>query len=393
MLGAIYLYRTMLLYSDEHTALIGASIYLFLPVMFLYAGLAELGCGTVFFITAISYYFLRYIKNHDGRDIVLASFLIGTGFLYKRPILLMVFICSAYLIYSRIKNRDINLSMSIKIILLSLVPIIPWMVIGKFFTWRNYKIVMSNFIPPHGKVFTYLLQLPSDISWILFILFISSIIYVLLVKKSNLSLFFLLLFIAHYFFYAIDMGSRSPRFSMAFYPTISVFIALFISYMVNLIQMKHAFRITFVILLSYLIAICTIPSLNAQYLKSIEFIKLEEYPSERAMRWVRDNVRDGEKILTLRIMTALFYRDKYKIEKNKIIDFWYELDDVSTPEKLKKLSVDNGVTYIVFPYGAVYDEYFPILKYLKENKENEFTNVTEYNMGDNFIFIYKYSEL
>jgi len=399
ILGSIYIYRTILLYGDDHTALLGASIYPFLPVMFLYAGLAELGCGTVFFIIAISYYFLRYIKNGDSRDIILASFLIGTGFLYKRPIFLMTFICSAYLMYSWMKNRDVNLSISMKIILLSLVPIIPWMIIGKFFTWRNYKIVMSNFIPPHGKVFTYLSQLPSDISWLLFILFIGSIIYILMIKKSHLSLFFLLLFIAFYFFFAIDMAGRSPRLSMAFYPAISVFTALFISFLVNKIRLKHAFRVVYLLFLFYLITICAVPPLNARYLKSAEFIKLEDYPSKEAMQWVRDNVHEGERVLTIRIMTALFYRDKYKIDKDKIVDFWYEIDEISTPERLRQFCIENKITYVVFPYGAVYNKYFPILRYLYENRDNEFIKVKEYNIGENYIYIYKssydlsYSEL
>ena len=127
-------------------------------------------------------------------------------------------------------------------------------------------------------------------------------------------------------------------------------------------------------------------------MQHIEMKKLQPYPSEEAMNWVRDNVKDGEKILTLRIMTALYYRDKYKIDKNKIIDFWYELDGVSTPGELRKFCIDNGVTYIMFPYGAVYDEYFPILKYLHDDKENEFEKVADFNIGGNFIYIYKYRE-
>jgi hypothetical protein len=145
-------------------------------------------------------------------------------------------------------------------------------------------------------------------------------------------------------------------------------------------------------LISYLILNNTVPFLNAAFLGQPEFKKMQDYPTERAMKWVKNNVRNGEKILTIRIMPALFYRDKYGIHKNKIIDFWYEIDEVSTPEKLKKFCITNDVTYIMFPYGAVYNEYFPILKYLNENVNNEFSKVTEFNMGENFIFIYKYRE-
>ncbi len=392
LLGAIYLYRTILLYSDIRAALFGAAIYLFSPITFVYSTLAYLSSGTVLFVILSSYYFLRFLENENSRDIVLVSYVIGAGFLYKRGTFLMVFICAAYLIYCRLKNKDLHLSIYLKGMLLAIVPIIPWMIIGKYFTWRNFKITLSNFIPPHGKVYSYLTLLPSDISWILFALFIISIIFIVKRKKDHLSQFFLFLFISYYFLFAIDLGNRSPRLAMVFNPTISIFIALFLSYIVSKIRWKYSFRIIFIILLAYLIAICTVPSLNATYLKSVEMIKLESYPSEKAMNWVKDNVKGGEKIVTLRIMTALYYRDKYEIDKNKIIDFWYEIDEVSTPEKLKKFCIENEATYIMFPYGALYNKYYPILKYLKENNENNFLKVMEYSLGDNFIFIYKFHE-
>jgi hypothetical protein len=392
LLSAIYLYRTILLYDNKRTALFGATLYLFFPITFVYSGLAYLSSGTVFLVILISFYFLRFIENKSSRDIILVTYFIGAGFLYKRNTFLMVFICVAYLIYCRIKSKDLKLSVSMKGMLLSMFPIIPWMIIGKYFTWRNYQVTLSNFIPPHGKIYSYFMNIPSDISWLLFVLLLISIAYILKLRKDNLTKFFLLLFISYYFLFAIDLGGISPRLAMVFNPTISIFIALFLSYVVSKAKWKYLFRTVFVILLAYLIAICAVPALNARYLKQVEMIKLQNYPSQDAMKWVKDNVRNGEKIVTIRIMTALYYRDKYEIEKNKIIDFWYEIEEVSTPEKLKEFCMENKVTYIMFPYGAVYNEQFPILKYIKENNKNEFIKIAEYNMGKNFIYIYKYRD-
>jgi 4-amino-4-deoxy-L-arabinose transferase-like glycosyltransferase len=391
LLGAIYLFRTIILFNDERAAILGSLIYLFFPVTFLYAGLAEVGCGTVFFIILISFHFLRFIKNRDYRDIILTSFFIGAGFLYKRPVFLMVFICAAYLMYDRVKNKNRDLSISLKVLSLSLIPIIPWMIIGKFYTWRNYKIVWSNFIPPDGKVYAYIMQIPSDISWVLFALFILSTIFILAFKRNNLTLFFLSLFIIYYFFYAIDMAAISPRLSMVLYPTIAAFTALFVSEIINKIRWKHFFKSIFIAFFAYLIAICTIPPFNSRYLKSVEFKKLQYYPIEEAMQWVKENVKDGEKILTLRIMPALFYRDKYKIEKNKIVHYWYELKDVSTPEKLRKFVYENRITYILFPYSPEYpySQHVPILQYLKENNENEFLETSRFQRDNYTLHLYR----
>jgi 4-amino-4-deoxy-L-arabinose transferase-like glycosyltransferase len=393
VLTAVYIYRIILLFSVERDALLGASIYLFLPVTFIYASLAELACSTIFFITLISFHFLRFIQQKDDRDIVMVSFFIGAGFLYKQPVFLMFFICTAYLVFCRLRNRDLPVTRAMRMMLLSLAAVVPWMIIQRYFAWRQYRIIWENLIPPDGMGYSHFMHLPVEVTWGIFVLFVLSIFFLLKCVRNDLTLFSLLLFIAYYIFLALDQLSVSPRMLMAFCPTISIFSALIISPIMSKIRRKYAFNFVLVLLISYLVLNNMLPSLNAAFLGQPEFKKMEDYPSENAMKWIRDNVREGEKIVTLRIMTALFYRDKYEIDRNKIIDFWYELDDVSTPEKLIKLIIDNDVTFIMFPYGDVYDGYFPILKYLYENMNDEFIKVTEYNIGNNYIYIYKFREL
>jgi hypothetical protein len=350
-----------MLFSGERAALLGASIYLFLPVTYIYAGLAELACSTIFFIVLISFHFLRFIQQKSDRDIVMVSFFIGAGFLYKY----------------------------IRMLLLSLVPVFPWIMIQRYFAWRQYRIIWANLIPPDGMGYSHFAHLPIEVTWGIFILFLLSIVYLLIRERNDLTLFSILLFIAYYIFLALDQVSVSPRMLMAFCPTITIFSALMLSSIMNNLGRKYSFNAVPVIVITYLVLNNMVPSLNSAFLGQPEFIKMEDYPSENAMKWVRDNVGEGEKIVTLRIMTALYYRDKYNIDKSKIIDFWYELDEVSTPEKLLKLSRQNDVTYVMFPYGAVYDGYFPILEYLKNNRNDEFIKVKEYSIGDNFIYIYK----
>jgi len=143
LLSAIYIYRTINLFSSKESALLGASIYLFLPIVFFYSHTAETEIGTNLFIIMISYYFLKFIENRDNRDLLLTSFLISIGFLYKLHILLMLIICTAYFIFFtfRSKGKDFDLGMLLKVLIVTLVPIIPWMIISKFFSWRNYNVV------------------------------------------------------------------------------------------------------------------------------------------------------------------------------------------------------------------------------------------------------------
>lgn len=391
--SAVYLYRTILLIANKETALTGATIFLFLPVLFTYAKLAEISCGTLYFIMLISFHFLRFIKQEDNRDLLLASFFIGLGFMYRQEIFLMFFICTIYLLARSIISQDLNLKNHLKVMLISLVSIIPWMIISKFFSWRNYKIIWSNFKPFEGKVFSFFLHMPLDISWILFVLFMFSVVFILIFKRNPISLFFGLLFLSYYFFLALDIANYSPRLAMSYYPAISVYLSLFLCSIIDTVRWKHTFKMIYMIIAIYMISICTVPSLNAQFLSSFEFRKLKYFPSEDAMRWVKENVKEGEKILTLRIMSADFYRLKYEIDNNRIVSFRYEIKNANTADKLMAFIREHKITYIMFPYNFAYIRQMrpdlDISEYIKSNLDKEFMEIATYNNDENYIYIVK----
>ncbi len=390
LLSAIYLYCTVMLFSNKETALLGASIYLFSPLMFFYAHSGELHSGVIFFIVLVSFHFLKFLKYEDYRDLLLTSYFISIGFLYKRDILLMFFICGGYLFIRGIRNRELFSGRHLKILLISLIPIIPWIIIGKFFTWRNYTIVWSH-ITSLDRLTAYFMLIPSTVSWAVFFLFLLSIGYVLIFKRGELSLFFGLLFIAYYVFYTIDMGALAPRLSTAFYPTIAVFLACFLSNLVNKIGSKHSFKIVFSVLTFYLILICSMPSFNVRYL-GIDGLKLQNFPSEDAMKWVKNNITEGEKILAIRILPVFFHMDKYEIDRDRVVTFWYELPEtISEIEKIKKFCNENNTGYIMFPHGPEYPVTgnLKVLKSLKADRNKEFLKIAEFNSGENYIYIYK----
>ncbi len=392
ILSAVYLYKTINLLYDKKTALLGMSIFLFSPIIFTYAHFAELGSGVIFFIVVSSYYFLRFIIYQDKRGLLLSAYFIGTGFLYKRDLFLMFFICSAYLVLNKIKNREFCLTVPLKILSLPLFPIIIWLIIGKFFNWRGAWINLSNFTSLE-KVMSYLLLIPTQISWILFLLFLVSIVFVLLAKRNHLSLYLGFLFLAFYAFYTSQsLNVAVDRFAMAFYPTVAVFLAILLSSILQKIKWKHSFKLVFAVLTMYLLLICTVPDFS-EGLISFKNVKEQSYPNGKAMKWVSENVKDGEKVMTLRIKPDLFYMDKYEIAPNKIISFWYkyELGEISTAQKLREFSRSNQVTYVLFPSGPYFKELFhnPILRYLQENINNEFIEAASFNIDENYILIYK----
>jgi hypothetical protein len=390
LLCAIYLYRTICLFHEKQAALLVAAIYLFLPISFAYAYLAELESGVIFFIVAISFYFLRFIKNRDNRDLFVSAYLIGIGFLYKDPVFLVFPVCFIFLVFHKVKNPHLFSMVHLKIFSLALVPVVPWMIITKLFSWRNYTFQLSNLTSFEGKIADYFSVMSLNLSEIVFILFVLSFIYFCFFKRNILTVFYGFLFIVYYFFIISDMGSISPRFSMAFYPTITIFISLFIITMIQNIKWKYSVNLFSILLISYLIVISSMLPTTNRFL-TIENRKLFYFPSEKAMKWVDRNVKDGEKILTVRILSADFYRVKFGIDKHKIIALWYELNELYPPEKLREFSREKDVSYIMFPYNKYLSNQvgFEILQYLKNNHNNEFRELETFNIDENYIYIYK----
>ena len=387
VLGAIYLYRAIDLFRDKETALLGAGIYLFSPIVFFYANLAEVACGTIFFVILISFHFLRFIKNNGDSDLILTSFFIGLGFLYKRSIFLMLFVCIGYLILSNFKNRNPALTLNIKVLLISLAPIIPWLIIGKIYTYRNYEITWSHFFS-FEKLTSYLSMIPTQISWIVFIIFLISIIFAIVKKRDALTFYFGFLFIAYYLFYTADRWTEIHRFSMVFYPVIAVFVAQFIAFIARKIRWKHSFKLASGILLIYLILISTVWQVPSLYARFVTYKNIESryFPCDKAMLWVKDNVKDGEKVLVIQVTPAAFYRDKYGIDREKIIGG--SLLDYSSTSELLAYCRANKITYLMLSNGPAdkANMKWETIKYLKNN--NGANEEADFKLDGNHIYVF-----
>lgn len=388
LLTAVYIYRIINLYFDKNISLFGASIYLFSPLSFYFAHTAEIASGLAFFITVISFHFLRYLKVEDFRDLILTSFLIGIGFLYKRDVSLMFFVCTIYIIlYGRIKRRE-RLKREIQILSLSLLSIIPWMIIDRFFTWRKYSIHWSHLFSV-DTAFKYLLLLKIQLWEFLFLLFLFSLILHLITKRDNLNLFLGLLFISFYLFYTLDYTAKYEvhRFDLVFYPLISIILSQFMDTIGKRVRWRHFYILSFTFLIIYLLVLNLNGPLRNTRLFEVRTLK---FPSKEAIKWIKNNINENEKILTLRILPAKFYIDKLNIKTDKVVVLWYVISEIDSIEGLKDFCVKNKITHIMFPYSfkRPYSNE-RLARYLKENKNEEFGEVAKFELDGNYIYIYK----
>lgn len=385
--------------NSKEIGLISACFYAFSPIVFHYSALAELICGTVFFSILIIYLYLKYVKTNNNGYLILSFYFISLGFLYKRVIVLML----AVLIISifSLREKKVSLPFILKLSYFCLVPIIPYIVIGKIYPNNPFGINLLNWFEPQA-VFGYFVLLLRQLSYPLSLLVVISTTYILFTKdifKPSVFVFFVL-FILYYVFYTSGSWHGSGgyiygvnRYSMIFYPFISISIGLFLDRIIRSIKWRYSFELIFFVLIIFLFSISTIwqvPPLNARFV-TYKNIESRYFPCDKAMLWVKDNVNDGEKILIIRVTPAAFYRDKYGIDRNKIIGLGENLKVIATPKKLKLFCDDNDISYILFSYGPADSKNMKknIIKELKHNNKKEFRMLEKFQSGINSIFIYK----
>ena len=411
ILSGVFLYRTINLFYEKEAALLGASIYLFSPLVFSYATVGHLANGTVFFIIVVSYFFLKFIRDGNNKDLILTAYFISVGSLYKRPIILLFLICSAYLIVNKIKQKDLHLKFHLKILSLSLISFLPWYFIG---TRSGGGFILSQ-LSTFDSLFSAFLMIPSQLSWPVFLLFMLSIIFALY-KRDHLSVFFGIVFIVYYVLFTTVQQQTVHRYSMAFYPTISVFLAQFIYSILQKVRWRYAFKVAFSVLIIYLAILCIIPRSSTKLItfKYTDF-ENQQFPVEKSMEWILNETGDDERVLIFGFSRKYeFYARQKGIDREKIYPAKMNLspsDDYKAfSQNLKELCKKQKISYIMFRAyndrisNPFYNNMFrengfikktiintkkgerKIKKFLKENKYDAFK---KFNMDDNYIYIYK----
>ena len=411
ILSGVFLYRTINLFYEKEAALLGASIYLFSPLVFSYATVGHLANGTVFFIIVVSYFFLKFIRDGNNKDLILTAYFISVGSLYKRPIILLFLICSAYLIVNKIKQKDLHLKFHLKILSLSLISFLPWYFIG---TRSGGRFILSQ-LSTVDSLFSAFLMIQSQLSWPVFLLFMLSIIFALY-KRDHLSVFFGIVFIVYYVLFTTVQQQTVHRYSMAFYPTISVFLAQFIYSILQKVRWRYAFKVAFSVLIIYLAILCIIPRSSTKLItfKYTDF-ENQQFPVEKSMEWILNETGDDERVLIFGFSRKYeFYARQKGIDREKIYPAKMNLspsDDYKAfSQNLKELCKKQKISYIMFRAyndrisNPFYNNMFrengfikktiintkkgerKIKKFLKENKYDAFK---KFNMDDNYIYIYK----
>ncbi|HIE44011.1 MAG TPA: hypothetical protein EYP78_04360 [Candidatus Omnitrophica bacterium] len=354
LMTSVYLYRLLLLFRDKETAVVGSAFFLFLPVFFYYGHMAYLTAGAIFLVVCSIFYFLRYIKEGEREDFIIALFLSSIGFLYKRVLLVLLLTFFLYLLLKTIISRDLpdGPSFYLRSFWVGLVPVIPWSFLSYRFSERNYSFILSNWFSWESALFV-LRQMPQAITYPVFLLFIFGVIYSLWKKRDELTHFSLLWFFSFYVFINSDW-CRSVRLALPLYVAVAIITVQFIC------AILPGKRVVFLSIFSVVPLYLLLASLlfNFYPLQSkytlLTNLKNGYVPYPEAMKYIKEYLPKGSRIYApMGCEPSHFYLYRYGLEGRVYWGrkIWIEDKTKQSLENLYQFCKTDNFEYLLLPDG------------------------------------------
>jgi len=96
MMAAAYVYGIVKLFRDEDAALASAALFLFFPSTYIYAGRMMLVSGLVFFVAAVSYHLLKYLRDGSVGALAISAVIYSASLLFRKELIVLFPILAAY---------------------------------------------------------------------------------------------------------------------------------------------------------------------------------------------------------------------------------------------------------------------------------------------------------
>jgi len=321
ILTSFFIFKITALYRPQATAFISALLILFLPNCFYYAGVAELGAGTLFFMVLLAYLGLVVLQGREPVPFLWFILAGGAAFFYHRMAIMMLGILLVFFIWMRLYGKcdTPTLRRWIGATYFALVPILLWLLIDLFLNIRNYEVTLTNFIRPE-VLLRYLLQGPTQIGYPLFLLFLGSLFWAFFRKKDPLSSLCIIWFLLAYLFLTADSSAARlqqigfPRYGLVLYGPVAILIADVFG---RLFQKLGPWggRLAIGVLLGSLLSVSTVmpmPPVEARYTTFLQREESDYAIYEEAIPFMMRTLPEGTKIFDTRGSDYFkFYLKKY----------------------------------------------------------------------------------
>jgi len=421
LFAGFYVYRIILLFRDRKTALLASVMLLFIPGFFYFTHLSYKEPGLIFFICASSFYLLRYSKENLKNDLVIASFFVGAGYLYKDPILFFIPIFwASWLIHFMISEKSINIFNFLKkskdkliFTWFSFVPIIPWFI--STLLWRKLYdgVLKISYLTPFSLIKYTLISMPYDVGWVLYFLFFIAFLYAIyrIINKNEIlltvtAITFIVINIV-YAFGAPVWGAFQRWYIPSLFGVV-IIISIFIGDILSRIAKSRTAYLT-------VIVICSIFTIQATLL-TIENLGEQYLPFDKTFKYIKEKIpEDNNMLVTAGPNPYRFYIEKHNIKNEFDHTKWILPSEKQNMNNLYTYCKDNDISYILFPYPMPQQYYYvrtknapylempngtwlfeavnPYLIIEMSKNENDYFNLIKtFELGRNKMFIFKVIE-
>ena len=357
ILSSFTMYKLVSEHKNEKWALFSSISLLFLPGIFYFVNISQLTTGVIFFTLASLYFLLKYVHKKDKNSLIYMTLFLILGFQYKETFFLVYGIIFSYLVYLYlIKKKDVNYNRIIKYTLLSIIPMILWLVVQINF---NPNPSVSRLVGLFGifsftHIFRYIIALPYQATLPVTILFLISLpfaVYNIIKKKDELSFVFLMYFLVSLVFFTTDsLGNYMVvyRYGADLLPSIAFFTFFFL----EKFEKKKAFEI-----LSYCLIIFLV--ISSGYLTYHNW-ENRFVPMDGTFSYIKENVPEDARILkTMAPNPYKFYIGKYELKQKFKHELWENASEQNITN-LYNFMKKNNYSYFIFPEPAQsYQSYWP----------------------------------
>jgi len=376
LLTALFMFKLVGLYRDRWTATLAGALVIFIPTYFFYSSLNYPEAGGMLFILLASFYFLRHARTLSYGDLLFSIFFLSLGVLYKRVVLIMWGVFGVYWLVSRMRGeRWLSWSIYPRFVWIGLVPIIPqWMTV-RLFSDVHYFFDLSNWATLKTAI-QNLAILPGQTTIPLFFLFAGGIIWALLKRRDDLTLYSLILFVLYYVFWTSYFYIGDPRYMMSVFPSVVILGASFLGELRKNSRWKRVVSILAVFLLGFMIYKIPVNPVG----KSFKYGSVFYFSYDEVYNYLKDNLKSKEKVGFISpITTAVgFYRYKFGLEHK--LDFVFLSEDtLSNSEATRRYFKKQNIKYLLVFYPQNYPffslDVYKRLENFVDSSENIFIEV------------------
>ncbi|PJA61944.1 MAG: hypothetical protein CO162_03640 [bacterium (Candidatus Ratteibacteria) CG_4_9_14_3_um_filter_41_21] len=361
--GGLFLVKIISLYRKEPMMLLSAyTLYIFLPPLFNVIWLNHLEAGTLFFLLAGCYYFLRYQKAHTSKDFALTILIFSCGIMYKRLVILSIFMILTYLFLEQLLSKKKgNIKKGMKIVAIPFLFSLPWIFFYPAF-WPSPGTITIDAAFSPLKIWMNISSWQFALGKPIISLFILSLFYYLLRAKELQIRFFLILSFLYYALVAA-IGFGYTRTSLLFFPVIILAIDGFLYNISE--KFKNLSKVIFgglctLILLSFIYN----GLLNKErHLVTLSNSRYYLLPYDKAIKYIKDYLPDRKIYAPMICEPSHFYLAKYGIGEIVYERRIWANSESQTLDSLYKFCQKKSFYYLLFPkpepfYNSAYQSFF-----------------------------------